>query len=382
MRRMTVYLQVMLAGILGLVLPLAVLGYLGEEREFHNSRIYEAHIWQRRTGGAPVLPNDVPTAIAFKKLRLSDRLPRINTVIDGSSTMLTVRNEMFPEDIKLYNYATWAKSLNTTIPEVEYLIGEYRNIAYVVIGIDWFPGYLGTPLRGTPNFLRDVGPGISLEAEFEEALSLPRVRMAPAFVASLWHDFLDPRHPPKPDSVPSASGPDAGTYFCPDGSLAKDFRDDAVHSCVGFRADGSHVALGLQASTEDRARKIVEDYMAKFPGRQFPDGVFDGLIEHGGALNPDVMTRLKDIAIVLSLRGGHLYLVFPPVIPGLVQRLLDHPVAGPAVRHYLDGFAQFGRDNQVSVLFASKSEDYGCTGSDFLDTHHANERCYSKIFNV
>ncbi len=165
------------------------------------------------------------------------------------------------------------------------------------------------------------------------------------------------------------------------GFIVKSFREVSFLVCAGYRADGSFVGFWT-IGTEEEARKAVADYLVPFRGRHFPAGVFGHLLEQGGELNPVTMARLKDIATALALRGGHLIVLFPPVIPGLVAQLAAHPVAGPTLQKYTTGFAEFGRLNGVTVLNAGRSEAFGCTLTEFLDLAHPLEACYTKIFQV
>ncbi len=160
MLRMDRYFQVTLAAILVVMVPLGTLSFIGERRDHNNSKMYEAHIWQRETKSVAALPNDVASVMIFKKLRLADVLSTINTIVIGSSTLLTITREMFPDDVVMYNYAIPGRTLAGTIQDAQYLVNNVRNISRVIISVDWFLGYQeGEPAAGAPNFLQTAAPG-------------------------------------------------------------------------------------------------------------------------------------------------------------------------------------------------------------------------------
>ena len=48
----------------------------------------------------------------------------------------------------------------------------------------------------------------------------------------------------------------------------------------------------------------------------------------------------------------------------------------------LDKLTTFSKANNLEILDASQSEQFGCEYGDFIDLHHALYTCYVKIFRA
>ncbi|HYR05893.1 MAG TPA: hypothetical protein VEP71_04350, partial [Gallionella sp.] len=64
-------------------------------------RSNDASAWQQRTHGITFTPTSGNNGL-FKSLRLNDRLPEIDTVVFGSSTVMPIDSSMLPANWHLY----------------------------------------------------------------------------------------------------------------------------------------------------------------------------------------------------------------------------------------------------------------------------------------
>ncbi|MBY0265033.1 MAG: hypothetical protein K2W84_01385, partial [Burkholderiales bacterium] len=110
-----------IGGTLALLTPLLVLNLLLLANDTRHDKNRLASEWQQQTGGV-TYPPPISNNQAFKILRLADRLPEIDAVVFGSSTMLTVGAEVFPPGWRLYNFAQTGNPLLNVIGETEALL--------------------------------------------------------------------------------------------------------------------------------------------------------------------------------------------------------------------------------------------------------------------
>ena len=122
---------------------------LGERALGSVDTLQKASAWQQATHGvtyAPPLTNSRP----FKALRLADRLPEINTLVLGASSLMGVTGAMFPAGLRAYNFSLTANATSAVIAEAEYVerhhAGPIRNF---VIGLDWAIGMIYQPTDAT-----------------------------------------------------------------------------------------------------------------------------------------------------------------------------------------------------------------------------------------
>ncbi|MEO7728863.1 MAG: hypothetical protein ABIS45_16550, partial [Burkholderiales bacterium] len=301
------YVIVFLLAAATVLLPVLLLNYtLGLRGLGGGNAVVKASRWQQATHGvtyAPPLSNNRP----FKTARLFDRLPAINTVVFGSSTAMGVTQEMFPERMRIYNFAQTGNALLTVIGEAEFLQVRQPAIKWLVIPLDWALGFIyetGTPgsMELTPPAAAAALPAVPLTQQLQDALSLPRVRNLLGILKSLV----------RADS-PSAAFrdvflEDAGAeYRCPDGTPARDFDTIFRGTCTGFRFDGSATFGNLEPVAPRRAETLIASAVVASSKYAI------ALARSGGAPNPAILERIAALARVMQARGGGVILFMPPL---------------------------------------------------------------------
>ncbi len=360
-----------LVGILGLAL-IAILAMnlkLMENDLGGGRKAFLASSWQERTRGVTYAPPLSDTRL-FKTLRLNDRLPKIDTVIFGSSTAMGARPDMFPE-MKAYNFAQTGNPLISVIGEAEYIQKHDPGIRNFVIPLDWSLNFLY--MKGAPSMadLSRPVPGKEqqrppLLARMKEAMSEPRIKNLSAVLTSI----LKSHH--KWDAAKGifldASGSD---YRCPDGEIARDYDTMNRGTCTGFRYDGSATFGNLDRVKQgEHAAMVLE---ATIPSSKYSEALMDSK----GEINPRILEALS--GIVKNAKGRVIFFM-PPLMPGMEKRFTQiHPYAEylERTKSELDSWA---KKEDVTIVDAGQSEKYGCTTDEFVDQHHAVSSCYRKIF--
>ncbi len=364
-----------LFGVCALVLvPIAAANYALVERSFGGERLArEASAWQQATRGvtySPPLSQNRP----FKVLRLNDRLPQVNALVLGSSTVMGLSADAFPGDLRAYNFSQSANLLGPALAEAEALVVQTK-VQWLVVPLDWAIGLAFEPL-GKPTAAQLLGPEAVAGppppgrlAMLADALSAPRVRdlfralrgilRAPDSAQAFRAVFLD--------------GPGAD-YACPDGTPARDF--DTIHRgrCVGFRYDGSATFGNLKPLTAETAPGVLA-------AAARPDSPYVApLVRAKGEPPAAALERLAAVAAQLQARGGDLIVLIPPLLPGIERAVVANPAAAAALRHWTETLAAWGVQHKVTVLDAAASERYGCTAAEFVDAHHALPPCFLRVF--
>jgi hypothetical protein len=358
------------------LLPVVVLNFLLGLRSLGDGdAVAAASRWQQATRGvtyAPPLSANRP----FKSARLFDRLPEINTVILGSSTMMGITQEMFPDEQKIYNFAQTGNLLSTVIGEAEYLQqSSPQSLKWFFIAFDWalgspyFPGdavsqNLAPAAAGTSS-----GPGLSVAQRLADALSLPRVKNLVGIVAGV-------ARAPQPVSafrelfLQAAGEP----YQCSDGTPARDFDTIFRGTCTGFRFDGSATFGNLEPLSPQRAQTLIAS--AVVPSSKYAVE----LIKARGEPNPQLLLRLAALARAIRAAGGGVVLVLPPLLPGMEHALQASVHTAAPLQRTRALLEQWGRSENVTIIDAGASERFGCSVAEFVDEHHALPACYAKIF--
>jgi len=314
----------------------------------------QASTWQQATHGVTYAP-PLSSTRPFKTLRLKDRLPEINTVVLGSSTMMGIREAMLPAPMKAYNFAQTGHGLLGVSEEAEWLLQNSASVKWLVIPLDWSLGFIYTP--GVPtatNLLAETTPSsseeVAVSARLLDALSYPRVvnlfgilkgiLRAENKAGAFRQYFLQP------------AGDD---YLCPDGANevpAKDF--DTI-----FR--GTCTVLV--------ARAVVPS--AKYAA---------ALIQSRGIPNQATLTRLATLAHGFKNKGGRIVFLLPPLLPGMERALATAPATAAYLAHTKLVLQQWSQHENLTLIDAGKSEDFGCVATEFVDEHHALPECYTKVF--
>jgi hypothetical protein len=364
-----------LFGVTALVLvPIAAANYVLVERSFGGERLArEASAWQQATRGvtySPPLSQNRP----FKVLRLNDRLPELNALVLGSSTVMGLSADAFPGELRAYNFSQSANLLGPALAEAEALVAQ-PQVQWMVVPLDWAIGLVFEPL-GTPTAAQLLGPEAVAGppppgrlALLGDALSAPRVR-------DLFRALRGILRAPDSGQAFRAvflGGPGVD-YACPDGTPARDF--DTIHRgrCVGFRFDGSATFGNLKPLTAATTPAVLA-------AAARPDSPYVApLVRAKGEPPAAALARLAVIAAKLQARGGDLIVLIPPLLPGLERAVVANPAASAALRHWTDTLAAWGVQHRVTVLDAAASERYGCTAAEFVDAHHALPPCFLRVF--
>ncbi|HTM52968.1 MAG TPA: hypothetical protein VL175_03030 [Pirellulales bacterium] len=333
--------------------------------------------WQHATRGvtyAPPISRNRP----FKTLRLDDRIQEINTVVFGSSTTMSITGEAFPPALKSYNFAQSGNALRSVIGEVEYVVEHWGDrTRLLVVPLDWALGFVyergePTPAELTPEAALREGKATrpSLSAELTDALSLPRLRILVDIIrevlkasdkaAAFRQIFIEP------------AGPE---YRCQDGTPARDFDVVFRGMCNGFRYDGSATFADQKRLDTARAQALLAT--AASGSEQYAAALRRG---HGEP-NLALLDHLARLAHRLESKGGKLVVLLPPLLPGVEDALAHAPHSGPPLRRTKDALEAWSTRERITILDAGRSERYGCTGTEFIDRHHALPSCYRKVLS-
>lgn len=367
----------LLLGCFGItLLPILLLNLLlGEQTLGRNDKVMRASQWQQTTGGvtyAPTLSDTGP----FKRARLQDRLPQVNTIVFGSSTMLGVTEGMFPPPLRPYNFAQTGHGLMSVIGEAEWMLAHAENVKYLVIPLDWSLGFVYQPgeppaadLSPAANPPQGSAVAIPLLDRLRDALSYPRIESLLEILGHIAH--TDKRWAAFRQYFLQDASDD---YRCADGSWGKDF--DTIHrgTCTGFRFDGS--ATFANSEPVRNAQPLLLAATAS------SSKYVTNLMQQRGEPNPVILRHLAAIARQAESNGGKLLLLMPPLLPGMEAAFLNNPQLAPTLAHTKDVLRAWAGANHVVILDAGAAERYGCTADEFIDEHHALPSCYGKIFHV
>lgn len=363
-----------LVGIIAVVmLPVLALNLLLAENTTSAGKAALASAWQQATHGvtyAPPLSNTRP----FKTLRLKDRLPEINAVVLGSSTMMGIRETMLPAPMKAYNFAQTGHGLMGVIAEAEWLLQNSTSVKWLVIPLDWSLGFIYTPgMSATTNLLAETtgsnSEKLAVSARLLDAVSYPRVMnllgilkgmlRAENRVDAFRQYFLQP------------AGDD---YLCPDGTPAKDFDTIFRGRCTGFRFDGSATFTNLERLNPREADVLIA--RAIVPSAKYAAA----LIQSRGIPNQATLARLTILAHGFRNKGGGVIFLLPPLLPGMERALAAAPATAAYLAHTKLVLQQWSQHENLTLIDAGRAEDSGCVATEFVDEHHALPECYTKVF--
>lgn len=333
--------------------------------------------WQQQSRGVTYAPPTTRTR-PFKALRLADRIAGIDAIVLGSSTLMGVRSELFPEPSRVYNFTSTANPTFNLVGEAEYLLAQHADrLRFMLVGLDWSIGmiYYATPpadidLSPRSALSSESHPPVALQRKIVDALSYPKVEnLLKALrsvirsghpVESFRHTFFD-----------IASAP----YPCADGDTARDF--DVVNRgiCLGFRYDGSWTFGGEKRLTPARAAVLAR--AAAAPSSKFSHF----LCQSEGAPNAEYLRRFGQAAQRMAQLGGRMVFLLPPMIPGMELAMAEDPANRACLERTQTTLAQWAQQYRVTVIDAGQSERYGCTAGEFLDEHHAFPECHRRVLD-
>jgi len=320
-----------------------------------NSNYKKAFMWQEKHKG--VVGITVNIASEYKQRMLEWRISRKNldTIILGSSTVMGITSDMF-KNHGVFNGATNSNILFYTIAVAKYHSKHSNNVKNIIIGYDWA---LGLPYRPYQEIIHN--PTIKKKKDtpmldkIKDAVSYQRVKIVLENVVDKFSSDTDAQ------------------YTCPtENTIGTDqfFKTDKPKSCRGYRFDGSAIFPNRHI-TKNEWTDILKNELEKYQKQ------FDTYL---GTIDKRYLNDFKEINQNLKEKGGKLIILIPPLLPE-VTTTLEH-IAKQSYTKKLHKLLSFTKDNNITILNASKSEEFGCTYNDFLDTHHAFPSCYKKIINT
>ena len=371
------FLRVLIIGFCTTLLPIFIFNFILLSDTLGNTKkVLLASQWQQQTRGITYAPTLSDTHL-FKTLRLNDRLPEVNTVVFGSSTVLGITGQDFPDTLQLYNYAQTGNPLSAVIGEAEYIQQYASNVKWLIIPLDWSLGFIyqsGSPsdadlsLTTAIRQTQTVTKTVPLMDRMRDALSYPRI-------SSLFEILNQIRH--ADDKIAAFRGyfmqDGSNDYRCTDGTPGKDF--DTIHrgTCTGFRFDGS--ATFANSARVDNASALISTALSS--NSQY----YKNLLSTDGLPNLLFLERLAKLNKRSKENGGGVILFMPPLLPGLEAEFLRHPQLGSVLKKTKQKLKKWSRENEVVWFDAGQSEQFDCRAGEFLDQHHATATCYNKIFH-
>lgn len=358
------------------LLPIFVLNLILLNSTLGNNRkILLASQWQQRTHGVTYAPTLSDTHL-FKILRLNDRLPEINTVVFGSSTVLGITQHAFPDELHIYNFGQTGNPLGSVIGEAMYIQQHAANVKWLIIPLDWSLGFIyqhaepfSADLSAVPAMLQvqSATVAIPLPDRMRDALTYPRISSLLEIFKAILH--ADNRLAAFRGYFLQDSSDD---YLCADGAPGKDF--DTIHrgTCTGFRFDGS--ATFANSPRVDKARSLILSATASNSkyrqNLELTRGIPDALL----------LQRLAELGEHAKQHGGGVLLFMPPLLPGLEDEFHRHPQLATLLRTTKRILDEWARAHHLMILDAGQAEHFGCSVEEFIDEHHAVATCYDKIF--
>jgi hypothetical protein len=370
------YVSVLLATLgLALAVVLALNLILGDRGLGNLQSTRAASQWQQTTRGVTYAP-PVGNARPFKVLRLADRLPEINALVLGSSTLMGITQSALPADWRSYNLTVTGNSTAAIAGEAQYIERHLSDrVRWVLAGLDWSVGNIYQPGKVAD---ADLSPdsvaraytanAIPLSKRLEDALSWPRVAnlgaiLAAAFknadpLSNLRHTFFD---------IGGAE------YPCADGARARDF--DVINRglCRGYRYDGSWTFANDSRLTPAQAATLAS--AAAAPSSKYTRH----LCATEGEPNAEYLKQLGETAQRFAVKGGRMIFILPPLAPGMEQTLRNTPRWKSCIDRSKASLDAWARRYQVSVIDAGAAERYGCVAAEFTDEHHAYVDCYQRV---
>lgn len=376
---MSRYLTVLL-GALGLMLALilALNLMLGDRGLGTLQSTREASKWQQATRGVTYAPPVGHTG-PFKVLRLADRLPEINAVVLGSSTLMGVTQALLPADWRTYNLTVTGNATASIAGEARYIEQHFSDqVRWMLAGLDWSVGMIYQP--GAVGVV-DLSPQavdraysenpVPLRKRLEDALSWPRVSnlagiVTAAFIKiniinNLQHTFFD---------VGSAE------YRCADSTgsfVARDF--DVINRglCRGYRYDGSWTFANDSRLTPAQAATL--SIAAAAPSSKYTRL----LCAMQGEPNADYLQHLGETVQRFAAKGGHMIFMLPALAPGMEATLRKMPHWAACLDRTKATLNAWARRYHVNIIDAGASERYGCVAAEFSDEHHAYPECNQRV---
>jgi hypothetical protein len=332
--------------------------------------------WQQATRGVTYSP-PIWSNRPFKALRLHDRLPDINAVVFGASSVMAITAGVFPEGVRAYNFSQSGNTLVESLAEVEYIAAHHADrIRWFIVPLDWSIGFLfenrnpkGIDLAPDAVLRTFAAQDIPFHRALADALSYPKV----VNLVTIVRDAL--RAGQKVKALRQVFfEPSGDEYACPDGTRAKDFDVLYRGKCSGFHYDGSST---FSAFTRIRAQDVEQRVLAG----SLPSSKYSAALQSTrGKPNAAFLDRLAQVHRKLERSGGRMIVLLPPLIPGLEERLQRAPHSSGNLARLKSALAEWAVREGIVIIDAGRSERYGCFPLEYLDEHHAMRECYQKLF--
>ena len=320
------------------------------------SNYKKAFMWQIENRG--VVGITVNISSEYKQRMLEWRLAKkdVDTIILGSSTAMGIKGEMFKNHI-VFNGATNSNVLYYTTAVAKYHSKHTNSIKNIIIGFDWaigLPYWKYAAIKHDP-LKKKKKKHIELIDKIKDAVTYQRVKIILS------------------NEIDSLLAEPIAQYRCPhEDTIGTDkfFKTDQPKSCHGFRFDGSAVFPGLPMS-EKKWIDYLENGLKEYQ-KQFDKNL--------GTIDLQYLNDFKEINQNLQEKGGKLIILIPPLIPKATVTM--EQVAKKIYMTKLERLLAFAKQNNIMIINASKSEEFGCEYNDFLDAHHAFPSCYKKILKT
>ena len=373
MRRYLSVLLVTLGLALGAVVTLNLI--LGDRGLGNLQATSAASQWQQTTRGVTYAP-PVGATGPFKILRLADRLPEINAIVLGSSTLMGVTQGVVPADWRIYNLTVTGNATGSIASEARYIAQHLSgSVRWIFAGLDWSIGNIYLPGEASDGDLSVSAVSraytrnsIPLGKRLEDALAWPRVANLGAMLAAAVKST-------EPMNALRHTLFDLGgaEYRCADGALARDF--DVINRglCRGYRYDGSWTFANDSRLTPAQAATMA--VAAAAPSSKYTQH----LCTTQGEPNAAYLQHLGETAQRFAAKGGRMIFVLPPLVPGMEATMMKHPRWESCLTRTKASLDAWARRHQVSIIDAGAAERYGCTNVEFVDEHHAYPECYQRV---
>ncbi len=310
--------------------------------------------WQSLTKGTVGLSSKKMTAFKILSGRIYLDKNNVNTLVLGSSTMMGIRDEIFPKGLKVYNYSKNFNPLKKTIGEAYYFVGRYDNVKWVIIGLDFSLGMVFEDFK-IVKYNADVeDEEVSFSDIFADAITLSRLKIT---LKNIRADLFSGKR----------------GYSCPENDgMGGDFGAVlAPRRCNGLRYDGSATFNYRRMNQAQWKRRLSENGLSWYINK---------LEQSGEEVNENYLKHLRIINDILMSRSGGLIMVSPPLMPN-AENIILKSAAGKYLENYKKEINRLASLNKIRFIDAGKSEEYGCVPEEFYDAHHALAQCYSKIFD-
>lgn len=283
----------------------------------------------------------------------------INTLINGSSAMLSVQSDFLPQGLSAYNLAKNNHTTNDTISETFAFISKYPQIKNVIIGLDVFFPYLHQEPKITKNIIKKYNKSSHKTDKFLEALK--NTKDATQVQIAL-KSIID-----------KESFNSQNEYQCPSDKKIKglDMRNPKVKkSCTGLKLDGSHTFWGFPTVTSASYPSAINPKRMQF---------YTNMLKNNkGDPKQVYFQELINMDKILKNRKGGLIIYVPPTIPGFLDKIKQSPQY-PKYKTTLKAINSLKSKN-ILIINATNSALYRCDYTEFFDAHHALPSCAAKIF--